>query len=83
MVRRSLPKQQKSQCRWRETYPSSKCLQRLSGSCFFVLQDEHSCPTRYLATPPPHPSLRQRDYLTSRRTIFLVVFAFLWKTGFV
>lgn len=26
----------------RRTYPSSKCLQRLSGSCFFALHAEHS-----------------------------------------
>lgn len=44
-----------------ETHPSSKCLHRFSGSCFFALHAEHS----------------------SRRTIFLVVLAFLWKTGLV
>ena len=43
------------------TYPSSKCLQRFRGSCFFCLHTLHS----------------------NRRTIFLVVLAFLWKTGLV
>lgn len=35
-----------------KTYPSSKCLQRLSGSCFLVLHDEHSCSTE-LSNPRP------------------------------
>jgi hypothetical protein len=43
------------------TYPSSKCLQRLSDSCALVLHCVHS----------------------SLSTTFLVVLAFLWKTGFV
>jgi len=48
-------------CMLVETYPSSKCLQRLRASCALVLHDVHS----------------------SLRTTFLVVFAFLWKTGLV
>lgn len=67
--------------REKKTHPSSKCLQRFSGSCFFVLQFEHSCfPIPFSDSSP---RLRQTAYLTSRSTIFLVVFAFLWKTGLV